>query len=449
LPAGFISPPVSSVKGGGNDLHSRPERNKTGWREKIKSMNWKNLKKYHPKIYRIYEKEKARQERVLNLIPSENYASEVVLEALASKFINKYSEGQPNKRYYFGNVYIDELEVYTQALGLKLFKLSPKKWGINVQSYSGSPANLAVYFGLLKPGERILAMRLDHGGHLTHGHPVSITGQFWKFEHYGVNKRGFIDYSEVARLARKFKPKMIVAGVSAYPRLIDFRKFRKIADSVGAYLMADIAHIAGLIVAGVHPSPFPYADVITSTTQKTLRGPRAAFIIFKKELEEKINKAVFPGIQGGPHMSKVSAMAVCFEEALKPSFKNYGRQMVKNAKVLAQALAKYDFKIISGGTDNHLILIDVTPLGMSGKEAGTLLEKAEIVVNKNTIPYDTAKPWDPSGIRLGTPAVTTRGMKEKEMIKIAELIKKVLVDKISPAKIAKEVVSLTKHFPLK
>jgi glycine hydroxymethyltransferase len=409
-------------------------------------MNWNSLKKKNPKIYRIYEKEEARQARVINLIPSENYVSPAVLEALGTEFVNKYAEGYPKKRYYFGNKYIDEIEEYTQELALKLFKLSSKKWSVNAQPYSGSPANLAIYLGLLKPGDKILAMSLGHGGHLTHGHKVSATGQLFKFRHYGVNREGFIDYDRVLKIARQFKPKLIVAGITAYPRKIDFKKFGQIADKVGAYLMADIAHIAGLIVAGAHPSPFPYADVVTSTTHKTLRGPRGAFIISKRELAEKIDKIVFPGLQGGPHMNKIAAMAVAFEEALKPSFKAYSKQVVKNARVLAEDFNKYGFKLISGGTDNHLILIDVTPLKLSGKQAGELLEKAEIVVNKNTIPYEKRKPWDPSGIRIGTPAVTTRGMKEREMKKIAEFIKRVLVDRESSTKVAKEVVKLTDKF---
>jgi glycine hydroxymethyltransferase len=308
----------------------------------------------------------------------------------------------------------------------KIFKISPKKYGVNIQSYSGSIANLAVYLGVLNLGDRVLAMSLEHGGHLTHGHKVSWTGKLFKFEHYGVNRNGFIDYEEIAKLAKKFKPKLIVVGHSAYPRKLDFKKFRKIADSVGALLMADISHVAGLVVGGVHPSPFPYADIVTTTTQKTLRGPRGAIIISKKELSDNIEKAVFPGLQGGPHLHTIAAIGVVLEEALGPSFKQYARQVVKNAKVLASELKKLGFKIISNGTDNHLMLVDVTPLGLTGKEAGEKLEKAGIIVNKNMIPYDTRKPWDPSGIRLGTPAVTTLGMKEKEMKKIAKKIHKIL-----------------------
>jgi len=363
---------------------------------------------------------------VINLVPSENYASKNVLAALGSPLVNKYAEGKSRQRYYFGNEVVDQIEDRVKELVYKVFKISPKKYGVNVQPYSGSIANLAVYLGAVGPGGRILAMSLEHGGHLTHGHPVSWSGKLFNFKHYGVGRDGFIDYNEVGKVARKFKPKLIVCGASAYPRKIDFKKFRRIANSVGTLLMADIAHIAGLIVGGAHPSPFPYADIVTTTTQKTLRGPRGAIMIAKKELMDSIDKAVFPGLQGGPQIHTIAAIGVCLEETLKPSFKKYARQTVANAKALATELNRLGFKLISGGTDNHLMLIDVTPFGLTGKVAGERLERAGIIVNKNMIPYDTRKPWDPSGIRLGTPAITTQGMKEKDMRKIAQKIYKIL-----------------------
>jgi glycine hydroxymethyltransferase len=377
-------------------------------------------------IKKLIQKEAQRQKKVINLIPSENYVSKDVLAALGSPLTNKYAEGKSHQRYYFGNSVVDELEDEVKNLVYKVFKISPEKYGVNVQPYSGSIANLASYLGALSLGDKVLAMSLEHGGHLTHGHSVSWTGKLFKFEHYGVGRNGYIDYDEVLKLAKKFKPKMIVAGATAYSRGIDFKKFKKIADSVGALLMTDISHIAGLVAGGAHMSPFPYADIVTTTTHKTLRGPRAAIIISKKELSENIDKAIFPGLQGGPQMHTIAAMGVCLEEALKSSFKTYARQVVRNAKVLAKELVRYGFNVISGGTDNHLILVDVKPFNLTGKEAGERLEKAGIIVNKNMIPYDTRKPWNPSGIRLGTPAITTQGMKEKDMLKIAAKIKKVL-----------------------
>ncbi len=377
-------------------------------------------------IKQLIKKEAARQRRVINLVPSENYASKDVLTALGSPLTNKYAEGKSRQRYYFGNEVVDQIEDRVKELVYKVFKISPKRWDVNVQPYSGSIANLAAYLGAVGPGGRILAMSLEHGGHLTHGHPVSWSGKLFNFRHYGVGRDGFIDYDEVGEIARKFKPKLIVCGASAYPRKFDFKKFRKIADSVGALLMADIAHIAGLVVGDAHPSPFPYADIVTTTTQKTLRGPRGAIIVAKKELMDGIDKAVFPGLQGGPQIHTIAAIGVCLEEALRPSFKKYAKQTVANAKALATELKKLGFKLISGGTDNHLMLIDVTPLGLTGKVAGERLERAGIIVNKNMIPYDTRKPWDPSGIRLGTPAVTTQGMKERDMIRVARKIKIIL-----------------------
>ena len=377
-------------------------------------------------IKKLIQKEVKRQKKVINLIPSENYVSKNVLAALGSPLTNKYAEGKSHQRYYFGNKVIDEIEDEVKNLVYKVFKITSKKYGINVQPYSGSIANLAVYLGTLKPGDNILAMSLEHGGHLTHGHKVSWTGRLFNFEHYGVGRDGFIDYDEVLKLAQKSKPKLIVAGATAYSRKLDFKKFRQIADSVGALLMADISHISGLVAGGAHMSPFPYCDIITTTTHKTLRGPRGAIIISKKELSENIDKAIFPGLQGGPQLHTIAAIGVALEEALKPAFKSYTKQIVKNAKALTDELICLGFNVVSGGTDNHLMLVDVTPLGLTGKEAGERLEKVNIIVNKNMIPYDTRKPWDPSGIRLGTPAVTTQGMKEKDMVAIAKRIKKVL-----------------------
>ncbi|MBI2626724.1 MAG: serine hydroxymethyltransferase [Parcubacteria group bacterium] len=401
-------------------------------------MDYKNLKKNHSKLYKLLVVEKKRQKNVINLIPSENYVSQAVLEALGTEFTNKYAEGYSEMRYYFGNKNVDQLEDYAKLLVYKVFKIKPVDYGVNLQAYSGSTANLAVYHALLNPGDKVLSMSLEHGGHLTHGHKVSLTGKLFNFIHYGVNRNGFLDYDQILQIAQKEKPKMIVCGASAYSRIIDFKKFKEIADSVGAYLMADISHIAGLIAGGAHPSPFPYADIATTTTHKTLRGPRAALIISKKQkskfqvsgsiLHELIDKMIFPGMQGGPHMNTIFAIAVCLEEALKPNFKKYAKQVVKNAKALANELQKLGFKIISDGTDNHLMLIDVTPLGHTGKTAGEILEKNGIIVNKNMIPYDTRKPWDPLGIRIGTPTVTTQGMTEKDMEKIAKKIHSLLTN---------------------
>lgn len=387
------------------------------------------------KIKNLVKKEISRQDNVINLIPSENYASKNVLAALGSPLTNKYAEGKSHQRYYFGNEIVDKIEEEVKSLVYKVFKIPPKEYGINVQPYSGSIANLAVYLGAINIGDRILAMSLEHGGHLSHGHSVNWTGKLFKFEHYGVGHNGLIDYDKVASIARRFKPQLIVCGATAYSRRFNFKRFRKIADSVGALLMADISHIAGLVAGGVHPSPFPYADIVTTTTHKTLRGPRGAIVISvkrkmkneKETLSDKIDKAIFPGLQGGPQLHTIAAIGVALEEALQPSFKKYAKQVVANAKVLANELERLGFKIVSGGTDNHLMLVDVTPLGLTGKEAGERLERAGIIVNKNMIPYDSRKPWDPSGIRMGTPAVTTQGMKEKDMIRIARKIKEILL----------------------
>lgn len=414
----------------------------------------KNLIKTDPQAAKIIKKEIDRQKNGLVLIASENFVSEAVLKALGSPLTNKYSEGYPGRRYYGGNQFIDEIENLAIKRAKKLFlpKSEWKNWQVNVQPYSGSPANFAVYAALLKPGEKIMGMTLSHGGHLTHGHKVSFSGKFFTAVQYGVSpKTHLLDYDQILKLAKKEKPKIIICGYTAYPRKIDFKKFGQIAKKVGAILMADISHLAGLIAAKVYPSPFPFADVVTSTTHKTLRGPRGAIIFAKNKYAEAINKAVFPGLQGGPHDNNTAAMAVAFGEALKPSFRKYSLQIIKNAKVLAETLAKNGLKIITGGTDSHLLLIDLTSTGIFGKEAEKLLEDVGIYVNRNTIPYDPRPPFDPSGLRLGTPAPTTRGMKEKEMKIIGELIAKIIFNPKSE-KIKKEVKStvlkITRKFPL-
>lgn len=377
-------------------------------------------------IQTLIKKEVARQKKSLSLIPSENYASKAVMAAVGSPLMNKYAEGYPFKRYYNGNGVVDQLEDQVRVLALKAFKLDPKRWGANVQAHSGSPANLAAYTGTLQIGDKIMAMSLAEGGHLTHGSPVSLTSKLFQFKHYGVKEDGYLDYESIMAMAKEYQPKLIVCGFTAYTRTVDFKKFRDIADAVGAKLMADVSHIAGLIVGGAHPSPFPYADIVTFTTHKTLRGPRGAVIIAKAELIDGINKALFPGMQGGPHLHTIAGIGVALEEALKPAFKKYAKQIVKNAKVLAGELKKLGYTLVSGGTDNHLMLVDLRPQGMTGGDAANLLEKHGLVVNKNSIPHDPAKPWNPNGIRLGTPAATTRGMKEKDMIKLARKIHEIL-----------------------
>jgi len=404
------------------------------------------IKNSDPQIAKLIEKEDKRQAETLNLIASENYPSKAVREALSSIFVMKYAEGRPGKRYYGGMKFVDKLEILVEERVRKVFGLEAKKWAVNVQPYSGSPANYAVLRGLLKPGDKIMSLSLPHGGHLSQGAPVSLSGQDFKVINYLLGKDGFLDYKKIEKLAKKERPKMIITGYSAYPRKVDFKKFSEIADEISAYLFVDIAHIAGLIAAGVHPSPFPHADVVTTTTHKTLRGPRGAIIICRKELEDKIFKKVFPGLQGGPHEHTICAIGVALKEAMKPQFKKYASQVVKNTKTLAEELKKYGFDLISGGTDNHLVLIDLTNKNITGKPAQELLEKAGIVTNRNTIPYDPLTPYDPSGIRLGTPAVTTRGMKEKEMKKIASWINEVISNPKSVPKIKKEVKKLCQKF---
>lgn len=409
-----------------------------------------NLKSQDPKISKLIVAEEERQKNTIDLIASENYASLAVREATASVLINKYSEGYPGKRYYAGQIYVDEVEEIAKERALKMFRLSKNSWHANVQAYSGSPANAAVYLGLLEFGDKVLGMKLDQGGHITHGLPISFSGRAYKFVSYGVDsKTEQLDYEEILKITKKEKPKMIVCGATAYSRIIDFKKFSEIAKKVGAILFADISHIAGLIVGKVHPSPFPYAEVVMTTTQKTLRGPRGAIIICKKNLAQQIDRAVFPGLQGGPHDNQTAAKAVCFGEALDPDFKIYAKQIVKNAKTLAKFLEKLGLRIVSGGTDNHLMLVDLRPVKLTGKEGQILLEEVGIICNKNTIPFDPEKPFIGSGIRLGTPAMTTRKMKEKEMVLIAELISATLKKEKSKEKIQKEVLKLCRKFPIK
>lgn len=408
-------------------------------------MDFSNLSKYDPEVMKSIELEINRQQEHIELIASENFVSIQVMEAMGSPMTNKYAEGYPGRRYYGGCEFVDQVEDIARERLKKLFGAEH----VNVQPHSGSNANLGVYFTILKPGDKVLGMDLSQGGHLTHGSPVNISGTYYNFVSYGVDKETeMIDYDKVREIALREKPKLIVAGASAYPRIIDFKKFREIADEVGAYLMVDMAHIAGLVAAGLHPNPVPYADFVTTTTHKTLRGPRGGAILCKKEYAKQIDKAIFPGIQGGPLMHVIAAKAVCFGEALKDEFKEYQQQVIKNAKVLAESLKEKGYRLVSGGTDNHLILIDMRSKGLTGKEAEELLEEVNITTNKNTIPFDPEKPTITSGIRIGTPAVTTRGMKEEEMKKIAELIDRALNKDADRAEIKKEVLELCNRFPL-
>lgn len=398
------------------------------------------LKTTDPQIYKLIHLEEKRQREVLEMIPSENYTSRAVMEALGTVLTNKYSEGYPKRRYYQGNKIIDEVETVAIERAKKLFGVPY----VNVQPLSGSPANAAVYFALLEPGDKLMGLSLAFGGHLTHGLPLNISGKFYKSVQYELAKDGLLDFDAIEKLALREKPKLIICGFTAYPRIIDFAKFAKIADKVDAYLMADIAHIAGLIAAGEHPSPIPYAHIVTTTTHKTLRGPRGAMImVTAKGLEkdqglgEKIDKAIIPGLQGGPHDNQTAAIAVCLKEAATPAFKKYGTQIVKNAKALAKELTSLGFDLVSGGTDNHLILVDLRNKGVNGSIAAYALEVANIVVNKNGVPFDTQPPFYPSGIRLGTPAITTRGMTEGEMVKIAKWISQV-IDEVKDERLPKE-----------
>ena len=401
-----------------------------------------------PEIYQAIRNEEARELGTIDLIASENYASRAVREAQGSIFTNKYAEGYPGKRYYNGCEFVDVAETLAIERAKALFGADH----VNVQPHCGSSANMAVYFAALQAGDTILAMSLAHGGHLTHGHKINFSGRFFKIVPYGVNQQTeVIDYDELAALAKQSQPKLVVAGASAYPRILDFKRLREIADSVGAMLMVDMAHIAGLIAAGVHPNPVPYADFVTTTTHKTLRGPRAGMVMCRAKYAQDIDKQVFPGLQGGPLMHTIAAKAVCFREALSPAFKTYQQQVVTNARVLAAYLAKHGMRIVSGGTDNHLMLVDLTPLGTTGKDASIALEKAGIIVNKNAIPFDTRPPAVTSGIRIGTPAVTTRGMKEAEMEKLGGWIVEAVKhqgDERVLAGIKAEVVATAVRFPV-
>jgi glycine hydroxymethyltransferase len=405
------------------------------------------LRRTDPEIYELIKSEERYELDSVRLIPSENYASKAVLEASGSVLQNKYSEGYPGKRYYEGQRYIDQIETLAIERAKKLFGVEHA----NVQPYSGSPANLAVYSGLLKPGETIMGLTLPHGGHLTHGWNASITSIFWKSVPYGVDRETHrIDYDVVRDLARKERPRILVAGATAYPRIIDFKAFGDIAKEVGAYFLADIAHIAGLIVGGVHPSPAPYADVISTTTHKTLRGPRGAMIMCTNAVAAEIDRAVFPGLQGGPHNHTTAAIAVALKEAAAPEFTSYAHQIVRNAKALAEELLARGFSLVSGGTDNHLLLIDLTNKKVTGKKAASALDKAGIVCNSNTVPYDPRKPFSPSGIRLGTPAVTSRGMGEAEMRFIGKWMDDAIAhasDDAALARIAGEVREMCRKFP--
>ena len=385
------------------------------------------LKKNDPEVFAAVEKETARQRNKIELIASENFVSETVMEANGTTLTNKYAEGYPAKRYYGGCENVDIVENLAIERAKELFGAAYA----NVQPHSGAQANMATFFALLEPGDTVLSMNLAHGGHLSHGSPVNMSGKYWNIVPYGVSREeGRIDYEEVRRLALESKPKLILAGASAYPRIIDFKKFREIADEVGAYLMVDMAHIAGLVAAGVHPTPVPYAHVTTTTTHKTLRGPRGGLILTNdEEIAKKINKAIFPGIQGGPLMHTITAKAVCFGEALKPEFTEYAKKVVRNCAVLAECLLKAGFGLVSGGTDNHLVLVDLTGMKVdTGKEAEHLLDEVGITTNKNAVPFDTQKPFVTSGIRLGTAAVTSRGFDEDDMREVAALITMTLTD---------------------
>ena len=404
------------------------------------------IKNADPEIAEVITAEMKRQNSHIELIASENWVSKAVMAAMGSPLTNKYAEGYPGKRYYGGCQCVDVAEELARERAKKLFGCEY----VNVQPHSGAQANMAVQFAMLTPGDTIMGMNLDHGGHLTHGSPVNLSGKYFHVVPYGVNDDGVIDYDKVLEIAKECKPKMIIAGASAYARTIDFKRFREIADEVGSYLMVDMAHIAGLVAAGLHPSPIPYAHVTTTTTHKTLRGPRGGMILSSNEVNEKFNfnKAIFPGTQGGPLMHVIAAKAVCFKEALEPEFKEYQMQVVKNAKALCEGLKKRGVKIVSGDTDNHLMLVDLTGNDVSGKELEKRLDDAHITCNINTIPNDPRSPFVTSGVRLGTPAVTTRGMKEDDMDKIAEIIAMVIESEENVETARKLAAELTEKYPL-
>ena len=408
--------------------------------------DFEEIRNTDPEIADAIKAEMERQNSHIELIASENWVSKAVMAAMGSPLTNKYAEGYPGKRYYGGCQCVDVAENLARERAKELFGCEYA----NVQPHSGAQANMAVFFAMLEPGDTFMGMNLDHGGHLTHGSPVNMSGKYFNVVPYGVNDEGVIDYDNVLKIAKECRPKLIVAGASAYARTIDFKRFREIADEVGAYLMVDMAHIAGLVAAGLHPSPIPYAHVTTTTTHKTLRGPRGGMILSSNEMNEKFNfnKAVFPGIQGGPLMHVIAAKAVCFKEALQPEFKEYQAQVVKNAKALCEGLKKRGVKIVSGDTDNHLMLVDLTEKNVSGKELEKRLDDAHITCNKNTIPNDPRSPFVTSGVRLGTPAVTTRGMKEEDMDKIAEIIAMVIEGEENVEAARKMAAELTEKYPL-
>ena len=407
-------------------------------------MDFTNLEKTDPAVMKEINNELERQRENIELIASENIVTRSVMEAMGSYLTNKYAEGYPGKRYYGGCEHVDVIENLAIDRLKELFGADHA----NVQAHSGANANLGVYFATLKPGDKVLGMNLSHGGHLTHGSPVNISGTYYNFVDYVVEEgTEVIDYDKLEETAIREQPKMIVAGWSAYAKQLDFKRFREIADKVGAYLFVDMAHFAGLVAAGLHPNPVPYADFVTSTTHKTLRGPRGGIILCKEKYAKMIDKAIFPGLQGGPLMHVIAGKAVAFGEALKPEFKEYQAQVLKNATVLSDELQKQGFRIVSGGTETHLMLVDVKAVGLTGKEAELLLDEAKVTVNKNTIPYDVESPFVTSGVRIGTPAVTTRGFKEAEMVEIAAIIKLILIDKNKEEAI-KKVDALIKNFPL-
>jgi glycine hydroxymethyltransferase len=407
-----------------------------------------HLKRQDPDIHQSILREIKRQHGHLELIASENFTSLAVMEAMGSVLTNKYAEGYPGARWYGGCQYVDEVETLAIERAKTLFGAEHA----NVQPHSGAQANMAVYFAMLEPGDTVLAMNLAHGGHLTHGHPKNFSGRLFKIVPYGVNKENErVDYAEIAALAKEHKPKMILAGYSAYPRELDFKKFREIADSVGAFLMVDMAHFAGLVAAGIHPSPVPHAEFVTTTTHKTLRGPRGGMVLCRKDFAKKLDSQIFPGTQGGPLMHVIAGKAVALKEAMTPEFKTYQQQVVKNARAMAGALQQKGWRIVSGGTDNHLMLVDLACRNLTGKEASASLDKARITVNKNAIPFDPTPPMTSGGIRIGTPAVTTRGMKEGEMQQIAGFIDKVMsamTDAAVAEQVARDVAALAEKFPL-
>jgi len=415
--------------------------------EEKKLFEYKHIENIDPEVASAIRKEIGRQNEKIELIASENFVSKAVLEAVGTPLTNKYAEGYPGKRYYGGCEFVDEIENLAIERAKKLFGAEHA----NVQPHSGAQANMAVFYAMLEPGDVFMGMNLAHGGHLSHGMHLNISGKYFKPVYYGVRKEdGIIDYDEVRKIALEVRPKMIIAGASAYSRIIDFKAFRDICDEVGAYMMVDMAHIAGLVAAGLHPSPVPYADFVTTTTHKTLRGPRGGMILCKEKYAKEINRAVFPGLQGGPLMHVIAGKAVCLKEALSPEFKEYQKQIVKNAKVLCESLKAQGFEIVSGGTDNHMMLVDLTNKGITGKDAQHMLDEVMITVNKNGIPFDTLSPAVTSGIRIGTPAVTSRGMKEDEMREIATLIGMTLNGDFEKNKeaVRERVAQLTARFPL-